>query len=114
MNLDFAGKKVLVRVDFNVPLDKKTLAITDDTSVCISSLNKMHIVSASTLFMHFVIPSSPAILNIFIMPQLTHKQPISIELKSSKQYSLLCRTGIRLRAFTQRKVMSIFVIPSIA
>ena len=31
MNLDFNGKKVLVRVDFNVPLDKKTLAITDAT-----------------------------------------------------------------------------------
>lgn len=27
----FAGKKALIRVDFNVPLDKKTLAITDDT-----------------------------------------------------------------------------------
>ena len=31
MNLDFDGKKVLVRVDFNVPLDKKTRAITDNT-----------------------------------------------------------------------------------
>ena len=31
MNLDFHTKKALVRVDFNVPFDKKTLAITDDT-----------------------------------------------------------------------------------
>ena len=31
MNLNFKAKKALVRVDFNVPLDKKTLAITDDT-----------------------------------------------------------------------------------
>jgi phosphoglycerate kinase len=31
MNLDFSGKKALVRVDFNVPIDKKTLQITDDT-----------------------------------------------------------------------------------
>lgn len=28
---DFKGKKALIRVDFNVPLDKKSLAITDDT-----------------------------------------------------------------------------------
>jgi phosphoglycerate kinase len=28
---NFAGQKALIRVDFNVPLDKQTLAITDDT-----------------------------------------------------------------------------------
>lgn len=30
-NYNFNGKKALIRVDFNVPLDKQTLAITDDT-----------------------------------------------------------------------------------
>jgi phosphoglycerate kinase len=30
-NYNFAGQKALIRVDFNVPLDKQTMAITDDT-----------------------------------------------------------------------------------
>jgi phosphoglycerate kinase len=30
-NFNFAGKKALIRVDFNVPLDKTTNSITDDT-----------------------------------------------------------------------------------
>ena len=30
---NFAGKKAFVRVDFNVPLDKKTREVTDDTRI---------------------------------------------------------------------------------
>jgi len=30
---NFAGKKAIVRVDFNVPLDKKTFVVTDDTRI---------------------------------------------------------------------------------
>ena len=30
---NFTGKRALVRLDFNVPLDKETLAITDDTRI---------------------------------------------------------------------------------
>ena len=32
-DLNFEGKKALIRVDFNVPLDKTTFAVTDDTRI---------------------------------------------------------------------------------
>ena len=32
-NYDFKGKRALIRVDFNVPLDKETFEITDDTRI---------------------------------------------------------------------------------
>ena len=32
-DFNFSGEKALIRVDFNVPLDKKTFAITDDTRI---------------------------------------------------------------------------------
>jgi phosphoglycerate kinase len=32
-NYNFSGKKAIVRVDFNVPLDKTTLKVTDDTRI---------------------------------------------------------------------------------
>jgi phosphoglycerate kinase len=32
-DFNFKGKKAIVRVDFNVPLDKKTFEVTDDTRI---------------------------------------------------------------------------------
>jgi len=32
-NYNFKGKKAIIRVDFNVPLDKKTFEVTDDTRI---------------------------------------------------------------------------------
>ena len=42
-NYDFKGKKAIVRVDFNVPLDKKTFQVTDDTRIrgALKTINKI-------------------------------------------------------------------------
>lgn len=40
---NFKGKKAIVRVDFNVPLDKKTFVVTDDTRIrgALQTINKI-------------------------------------------------------------------------
>ena len=42
-NFNFSGKKAIVRVDFNVPLDKQTFAVTDDTRIkgALLTINKI-------------------------------------------------------------------------
>jgi phosphoglycerate kinase len=42
-DFNFSGKKAIVRVDFNVPLDKKTLEVTDDTRIrgALITINKI-------------------------------------------------------------------------
>jgi phosphoglycerate kinase len=43
---DFKGKRALIRVDFNVPLDKETLTITDDTRIRAALPTIKHILNA--------------------------------------------------------------------
>jgi len=42
-DFNFKGKKAIVRVDFNVPLDKKTFEVTDDTRIrgALKTINKI-------------------------------------------------------------------------
>ena len=43
---DFSGKRTLIRVDFNVPLDKETLKITDDTRIRAAAPTIKHILES--------------------------------------------------------------------
>lgn len=42
---DFSGKRALIRVDFNVPLDKETMEITDDTRITAATRTLKHILN---------------------------------------------------------------------
>lgn len=43
---NFAGKRALIRVDFNVPLDKVSRAVTDDTRISAAAPTIKHIIDA--------------------------------------------------------------------
>lgn len=52
-NYNFAGQKALIRVDFNVPLDKQSFAITDDTRMraAVPTIKKILIDGGSVILM---------------------------------------------------------------
>ncbi len=43
---NFSGKRALIRVDFNVPLDKETMQITDDTRIKAATRTIKHILNS--------------------------------------------------------------------
>ncbi|MDR1860229.1 MAG: phosphoglycerate kinase [Bacteroidales bacterium] len=57
---DFTGKKALIRVDFNVPVDAKTLEITDDTRIrkALPTIKKVTEKGAAILMSHFGRPKN--------------------------------------------------------
>ncbi|HUX57696.1 MAG TPA: phosphoglycerate kinase [Bacteroidales bacterium] len=61
-DFNFKGKKAIVRVDFNVPLDKKTFEVTDDTRIrgALKTINKIIEDGGSLILMsHLGRPQGP-------------------------------------------------------
>ncbi len=61
-DFNFNGKKAIVRVDFNVPLDKKTFVVTDDTRIrgALKTINKILDDGGSLILMsHLGRPQGP-------------------------------------------------------
>lgn len=61
-NYDFSGKRALIRVDFNVPLDKETMEVTDDTRIRAAAPTIKHILDnggSVVLMSHLGRPNGP-------------------------------------------------------
>ena len=43
---NFQGKRALIRVDFNVPLDKETMQVTDDTRIRAAAKTIQHVLTS--------------------------------------------------------------------
>lgn len=59
---DFAGKRALIRVDFNVPLNKETMEVTDDTRIRAAAPTIKHILGKGgsvVLMSHLGRPNGP-------------------------------------------------------
>ena len=76
--LDVAGKRVLMRVDFNVPLDKKTNAITDDTRMraALPTIQRLLERGAAVILMSHLGRPKGVTPNLSLGPVATHLQTL--------------------------------------
>ncbi|MGJ8661957.1 MAG: phosphoglycerate kinase [Bacteroidota bacterium] len=76
---NFEGKRALIRVDFNVPLDKETLEVTDDTRIRAAKKTIDHILSSGgsvVLMSHLGRPKSAADTQFSLKHIIGHTQHV--------------------------------------